>query len=153
MNVWKYSKEPEEKETVEKEMPVVKFKDNEQLNAYLKEWQSKLQLTDWLITASLTEGKCYIGKEECSGKNIYQVENRLSAITISNYWDEDFMTKQYQELVLVHELLHLIIPIENHNEETLETIMYDRTMHGIIERMAKALIMAKYDMKLEDFLA
>lgn len=63
------------------------------------------------------------------------------------------MTKQYQELVLVHELLHLIIPIENHNEETLETIMYDRTMHGIIERMAKALIMTKYDMKLEDFLA
>lgn len=31
--------------------------------------------------------------------------------------------------------------------------MYDRTMHGIIERMAKALIMTKYDMKLEDFLA
>lgn len=149
MTIWKCS---EEKEIVEKEMPVVKFKDNEQLNAYLKEWQCKLQLNDWLITASLTDG-CYIGKEECSGKNIYQVENRLSTITISNYWDEDFMTKQYQELVLVHELLHLIIPIENHSEETLETIMYDRTMHGIIERMAKALIMAKYDMKLEDFLA
>lgn len=133
--------------------PVVKFKDNDHLNIYLKYWQEKLQLTDWLITVSLTEGKCYSGNEECAGKNIYQVENRLSAIVISNYWDEDFMVKQYQELTLVHELLHLIVPMETHKKETLENILYERTMHGIIERTAKALIMTKYNMTLQDFLA
>jgi len=130
--------------------PVCKFKDNKQLNKYLKEWQNKLYLNDWIIKAELASDLCMNG-EKCNGLNNMISEHMTSFISISTEQREGNPMMTYcEEKVLVHELLHL-----KYNwlqgPSNYESEYVDAKEHQLLEQMAKTLILTKYNLDREWF--
>lgn len=126
------------------------FKSKEELNECLKWWQDKLFLTDWIIKARISE-PCDFIKEECCGENEFDMVNRCCVIRILDpkYYGDRIM-KYCAEKVLVHELLHCKYNWLA-NEGSYEGKYVDVTEHGLLEQMAKSLVMAKYNLSLDYF--
>lgn len=145
-------RERQEKKSVKsKPMPITKFNSNEELQACIEWWQAKLGLQDWIIKGKLTNDLQDTGSH---GENEFNVAGKLSMIRIRPYdsvKEEKWIARQPQELVLVHELLHCLIYEIEKGTESIELIIYNLQQHQLIESMAKALIMAKYDIGLDYF--
>lgn len=126
------------------------FNSKEELNTCLKWWQEKLFLTDWIIKARICE-PCDFHNEYCMGENSFDMVNKCCAIRIldKKYYSDRIM-KYCAEKVLVHELLHCRYNWIA-NESSYEGKYVDVTEHGLLEQMAKSLIMAKYDLNLDYF--
>lgn len=126
------------------------FKSKEELNECLKWWQEKLFLTDWIIKARICE-PCDFIKEECCGENEFDMVNKCCVIRIldKKYYGDRIM-KYCAEKVLVHELLHCKYNWLA-NEGSYEGKYVDVIEHGLLEQMAKSLIMAKYNLSLDYF--
>ena len=133
--------------------PIIKFNTNEELQSCLEWWQKRLGLQDWIIKGIITNE--LIRPKSASGENEFSIVNKMAAIRIRPYdagTAKDWIAKQPQELVLVHELLHCVIyETEYETTESIELVAYNRQQHQLIDDMAKALIMTKYDIGLDYF--
>lgn len=119
-------------------------------------WQDLLGLSEWNITFRLVHPKMMDNKE-AEGETIFNYVYKLAEIKIVNL-DNNSVYYNYKycaELTLVHELLHCIMTYDSVYDETktltFEEAKYAEEQHAILERMAKSLIMAKYDIALDYF--
>lgn len=126
------------------------FASKEELNQCLKWWQEKLFLTDWIIKARICE-PCDFTDSRNMGENEFDMVNKCCVIRIldKKYYGECIM-KYCAEKVLVHELLHCKYNWIA-NESSYEGKYVYVMEHGLLEQMAKSLIMAKYDLTLDYF--
>ena len=134
--------------------PVTEFKDNEELNAYLRWWIDKLQLKDWVIQAKLVDNITDEDGTPLSGNIDYIWENNCAFINIKAHDTLDKssvpMSKFCAELSLVHELLHLYIGWIK-APDTHDGTYYNSSEHKKLEKLAKAFIMAKYNLTFDWF--
>lgn len=126
------------------------FNSKEELTACLKWWQEKLFLTDWIIKAKICE-PCDFNDDGNLGENSFDMVNKCCVIRIldKKYYGDRIM-KYCAEKVLVHELLHCKYNWLS-NDSSYEGKYVDVVEHGLLEQMAKSLIMAKYDLGLDYF--
>lgn len=130
--------------------PIFDFKNQETLDKYLKEWQERLLLTNWVIKAKIVEPNEI---PSSAGNCIADWHNSAGMIRIAEYnHDNNYIIKQPQELVLVHELLHCVF-MQVSNDDILESVFYEEKQHQTLERIAKSLIMAKYNLTYDWFKA
>ena len=133
------------------ESPIREFQDMKQAYDCLQEWKERLFLQDWIIKLKLcTPDEMEI--KNCSGYNNFQIENKCAVISIlkPEYYG-DRIIKYCAEEILVHELLHCKYNWVERNYDSIEVAYYDVLEHSLIEQMAKSLIMAKYNLKLDWF--
>lgn len=130
--------------------PIEVFENQEQLNQSLKEWQNRLFLNDWIIKAYICEPHDFKEINVC-GENEFDMTNKCCVIRILDpkYYGERIM-KYCAEKILVHELLHCKYNWIDNND-TYEGTYLDVSEHGLLEQMAKSLIMAKYGIGLDYF--
>lgn len=128
--------------------PIIKFKNEEQVEKCLREWQHRLFLDDWIIKIYLVD--CIDDNENCAGIVDYNREYLYANIRIKKELNEDTIDTQCHEKILVHELMHLVIP-QTENLETIELLYWNVNQHQIMERMARSLIMAKYNLDIDFF--
>lgn len=137
--------------------PVVEFKDEAELEVYLRWWQEKLLLNDWLIVAKLEPNITDpITGDALLGRNSMVYENGSSVITILSHAYKEIngcvnTAKFVAEETLVHELLHLKYGWLD-GPKTYEAKYLDVNEHKILAQMARSLIMAKYNLSLDFFL-
>lgn len=130
--------------------PIEFFKDNAQLRERMEYWIPILGLSDWEIAVKLASKEemahpNYAG--QCSSDHIL----KSAVILIRNDAKEtakDSYFKQYQEQVLIHELLHCKLLL--FEDKCYEEAVCETYHHGFIEDMAKAIFYAKYNMSKED---
>lgn len=134
------------------ERPIERFASQDQLNECLKWWQEKLFLTDWVIKANICAPEDFIGSN-LMGENEFDMTNKSCMIRILNpkYYGDRIMI-YCAEKVLVHELLHCKYNWIA-NESSYEGKYVEVMEHGLLEQMAKSLIMAKYDLSLDYFIS
>lgn len=133
-----------------KNYPKEVFETQEELDQYLKWWQEKLFLTDWIITANVCY-PCDFFECDSMGENSFDLINRCCVIRILNpkYYGEQIM-RYCAEKILVHELLHCKYNWLKNNG-SYEGQYIDAVEHSLLEKMAKSLIMTKYDLTLDYF--
>lgn len=131
--------------------PIEEFKTQEELNQYLKWWQDKLFLNDWIIKARIGRPEDFINEDAC-GENSMIFQNKQAMILIldKQYFPKDNISKYCAEQILCHELLHCRYNWME-NRETYEGVYIDEMEHQLLEQMAKSLIMAKYDIGFDYF--
>lgn len=130
--------------------PIEQFKDQKELNTYLKYWQNILGLNDWVIKAKFaTKEECDL---ECSSAEIhYKPMNKYAQILIRSGFEDDISVFRHcQELDLVHELMHCKIELMEYSDN-IEGKSYELKQHQLVDDMAKSLLMAKYDIDLSWF--
>lgn len=134
------------------ERPIERFVSQDQLNECLKWWQEKLFLADWIIKANICAPEDFIGSN-LMGENEFDMTNKSCMIRILNpkYYGDRIMI-YCAEKVLVHELLHCKYNWIA-NESSYEGKYVEVMEHGLLEQMAKSLIMAKYDLSLDYFIS
>lgn len=130
--------------------PIEVFNTQEELDECLKWWQEKLFLTDWIIEAKVVDPIDFTNQESM-GENEFDLINKCCIIRILNqkYYGERIM-RYCAEKILVHELLHCKYAWAENNS-TYEGVYVNTMEHGLLEQMAKSLIMAKYDLTLDYF--
>jgi hypothetical protein len=134
--------------------PVMEFKDQEEVNKYLKEWKETLYLQGWSIKVNLVDRKV-LEKEgkEFAGYNDFQMVNQTCVIEIT-IPDDDIkgrLLKYCMEQILVHELLHLKYNWLENKNDSMQNAYFEILEHQLIEQMSKSLIMAKYGLTLDWF--
>lgn len=130
--------------------PIEEYKNQEHLNENLEWWKNKLFLTDWIIKASICEPHKFIQDNVC-GENEFDMVNKCCVIRIldrKSYGDR--IMKYCAERVLVHELLHCKYNWIA-NESSYEGKYVEVVEHGLLEQMAKSLVMAKYNLEFDYF--
>ena len=133
--------------------PITAFNSNEELQSCLEWWQKRLGLQDWIIEGVLSDMK---DDDETAGRCIHIPTDKVALIKINSNMSfielhEQRIMKSPMELTLVHELLHARISILENKEGTYEAKIAETFEHTLIEDMAKALIMAKYNLTLDYF--
>ena len=128
--------------------PIIKFENKEQAEKCLKEWQHRLFLDDWVIKINLVD--CIEDEENCMGRVDYRREYLVANVRIKKELNEETIEKLSHEKILIHELLHLVIP-QTDNYETIQDLYWNENQHQIIEKMARSLFMAKYNLPFEWF--
>lgn len=134
--------------------PIMEFENNEQLQKCINEWKKILFLEDWIIKGILVEPPLLDDFDrELAGQNEFQIENQsaLIRIVIANDDMRGRIVKYCAEENLVHELLHCKYNWTRKNSDSIEYAYFDTLEHGLIEQMAKSLIMAKYSLPFEWF--
>jgi len=130
--------------------PILEFESQEQANSYLKEWQSRLFLDDWIITIDFADYRDMPEVGDAGYCNA-QYTNKCAVITICNSdGAKGGIAKFCQERVLIHELLHCKIEI-SYISDSYDSKIRSQLQHQQIEMMAKSLIMAKYGINKEWF--
>lgn len=125
--------------------PIKDFKTKENLLECAKEWQHRLFLDHWYIEYGFVNGEDIPG---LGGESTAHWESCAGSISIRKAdQTPGTITKHSQELTLVHELLHFkYMSFEEGNGKSIEGVFWDTIQHQVLEQMAKALIMAKYDL-------
>ncbi len=129
--------------------PINRFKDVPEMNACMKEWQTLLGLSEWLILPVLGNQLEDGNDAECERKPIHKTAIITIRRPIDPRW-EDTVLESPDELFLVHELLHCKILYDESNETPHEQI-FNLYYHQIIQDLAKALVAAKYGLPLSWF--
>lgn len=124
--------------------PIIKFKNYEQAMEYLDKWKKILSLQNWIIDIELSNEQT---ESPNWGSSVNWKAIRIAKITIPTVVDSNkFVAKYCQELILVHELLHiLMLPCDSENE----TVRAE--WHAQLEQMAKGYIMSKYELNFSWF--
>lgn len=132
--------------------PVMMFESFNHAMSLLRDWQNKMFLNDWIIhlkiipfTAPPLDG-LYMGHSDADHVNNCAMIYLADQTTLP----QDALMTLCDEKVLVHELLHLIYPTFVNAEEFTSAYM-DTEEHRKLEKMAKTLILAKYDLPREWF--
>lgn len=127
--------------------PIMEFKTLEDAKKSLAEWKERLGLHDWTIMVCLCEPHEFI-TEDSDGECVYTLTLSCAKIRIlkPEYYG-DRILKYCAERILVHELLHCAWAcLELDDNDGL-----DKIQHLIMEKMARALICAKYDLPINWF--
>lgn len=125
--------------------PVILFQDQAQAAQYLREWQSRLSLDDWIITVHLLHNGPILAPDWGSSSNwraIHVADIRIPMPEPDQL--NSFPERYCQELILVHELMHIRLPGYRVDPSTQEGHYYEAEQHATLELIAKALIKAKY---------
>lgn len=134
--------------------PVMEFESREHLQSCIEEWKKVLFLEDWVIKGNLVDSLYdeNLGGE-LAGNNNFQVVNKCSVINIvkPNEDNTNRIVKYCAECILVHELLHCKYNWTSRDSNSIEYAYYDTLEHGLLEQMAKSLIMAKYNLPFKWF--
>lgn len=130
--------------------PIEVFSSQDQIDECVKWWQEKLFLTNWIVKAKICSPDEFKGAERI-GENEFDMVNQSCVIRIlkPEFYGERIM-RYCAEKVLVHELLHCKYNWI-YNESSYEGKYVDTMEHGLLEQMAKSLIMAKYNLTLNYF--
>lgn len=134
------------------------FKDQEQLEECLREWQHRLFLDGWLILAHVEDKIMNPNGEEVidtAGYNTFVFESSQANIQLlsdESYKENNTLFKHCMEKDLVHELLHCKYDWMGCQGGTYEGVYLDATEHQKLEEMAKSLIMAKYGVGYDYFM-
>ena len=134
----------------ERREPTGQFVSREHAMDYVREWQDRLFLNDWIIDLNLEENWSCAENGHCLAENDYQPTLRTSVITMDKKTHYGVM-KQPHELVLVHELLHLKFLFSENVPETTEGLYFGMMEHIAIEEIARSLLMAKYNISPDWF--
>lgn len=132
--------------------PIMRFKDEKELQQATRKWQGILQLNDWLIKTNLVDDAIKDGNDTCDGINNVTHSTKTAIITISHCNDIDFVFKHCEELVLIHELLHCTIMAVGNTQRSIEACVYEEVMHQPIDTIARALLMTEYNLTFEWFM-
>lgn len=131
--------------------PIMEFTSTEQAYKCLHEWQERLFLQDWIFKIKLVSPE-EMNIEDVIGENNFQIENRCGVIKILKpEFYGDRIIKYCAEETLIHELLHCKYNWVERDYNSIEVAYYDTLEHSLIEQMAKSLLMAKYNLKLDWF--
>lgn len=136
-------------------IPKMKFSNKKEMMKYLREWQHRLFLDHWIIDAELVDELVDRDGVECWGLNTFEMIGRSSLIKIRKYnpdKDANAVRKYCAEQTLVHELLHCIYNWLLKDSNSHDSMYYDTMDHQQLDKIADALIMAKYDLPFEFFL-
>lgn len=142
--------------------PICTFKSEEQFLNCAKEWQHRLFLDSWNIEFKLTNNTISVATSEDGIENLlwgycsYTFENSGAVITVFNgkvlECDDGEVSKNIAELTLVHELLHVKLEYMS-DKDIIGDIpkLHQSLLHQGVERMAKSLIMTKYNLDYDYF--
>lgn len=128
-------------------VPVTYFENKEEMKKYAKKWMHALFLDDWIIAIGYHTENEYPNE---NGHIEFDIENKTGRITLLKQAPDDRIFKHCEELILVHELLHLKIGFLN-APDTVEGMLWEVHHHGLIYEMSKSLICAKYNLDYEWF--
>ena len=143
--------ETEEQPPVPPVSPIMRFESQQQLEESLAEWQSRLLLSDWIIKVKLVKPEdLERDGKQLGGFNSHVDTLMSSEISIADGDFPDSVTKVCAEESLVHELLHLKLPMFI-VDGSIESCLYNDGVHATIEQLAKSLLMAKYNLSLSWF--
>lgn len=115
-----------------------------------KEWQKRLLLSDWNIAFNILPQR-NMSNSEWAGESNVQWVNRCGTVSLLCKEDipDDMIMKTPMELTLIHELLHFkFMELEC---TSLEGCYYNEKQHQLLEDMAKALYMTKFNLTLDWF--
>ena len=130
-----------------------RYIDNDrELEALTVEWKNRLGLNDWLIAVSLCKQSDMTSIDYAGQNTVDWVGKTAEIQLLDKGCMPDTIFRQPQELVLIHELLHCVLYQRFDAEGTgIEVLTHDMMTHSNIERLAKALYMAKYNITLDWF--
>lgn len=125
--------------------PKLVFDNEAEMLQCMDEWKTRLGLSDWYIAARICPAED-MELDDCAGESEVQHVNMCGAISILREEDlpKDSLLKQPMELTLIHELLHF--KFIAFDEKTREEAVFEIMQHTLIEQLAKALYMAKYNL-------
>ena len=128
------------------------WKDEAEAQQCLKEWQERLGLNDWHIILRIGRDIPKDGLGFCQPN----FSLRMATIDIASKDSDkhlDNYLKTNQELILVHELGHCILPMLSNTVlgESSSEAWYNITIHQATERFARAMFSAKYGLEPEWF--
>ena len=108
----------------------------------LKEWQSRLDLTDWVIKVNENVSPNDMQSQDACGECIGDTVHKTAIINIMDEIDYGERVIPFdKEKTLVHELLHCkFAMIDDSGNDVV-----DRYIHQLIEDLAKALVKAKIE--------
>ena len=132
--------------------PIIEFKDLNQVKKYLKWWQHKLFLDDWIIKIQLVPFN-EMKIENSVGYTDWVDAKQCARIDLAQYdsIDHDTIERISQEKTLVHELLHLKLGNMHNEYNTYESVYLEASQHKLVEQMAKSFIMVKYNLDFKWF--
>ena len=106
----------------------------------LKEWQPRLDLTDWIIKVNENVSPNDMQSQDACGECIGDTVHKTAIINIMDEKDYgDRVIPFDKEKTLVHELLHCKFAMIDDSGNDI----FDRYIHQLIEDLAKALVKAK----------
>jgi len=143
------------KDTEVTNTPRMRFSNKKEMMKYLREWQHRLFLDDWIIDAELVDELVDNDGNECWGLNNLEIVGRSSLIKLRKYnedKDPRAVRKYCVEQTLVHELLHCIYNWLVKDGNNHDAVYFDTMDHQQLDKMADALLMAKYNIPFEFFL-
>ena len=106
----------------------------------LKEWQPRLDLTDWIIKVNENVSPNDMQSQDACGECIGDMVHKTAIINIMDEKDYgDRVIPFDKEKTLVHELLHCKFAMIDDSGNDI----FDRYIHQLIEDLAKALVKAK----------
>lgn len=123
-----------------------------QLEKRLRYWQHVLNLDHWIIEASLVDeikNPCDEDDRTTLGINMMTHESCYAQIAISK--KEPPVGRKFDELTLVHELMHCVIPMFGSEDEGYHETVANMYTERQIELIARSLMKAKYNLEMEDF--
>lgn len=132
--------------------PIIIFKNQKQAYEYLFYWRNLLGLQNWIISINL------LYNEPCIAPNWGRSTNwramHVGEINIPMPKPRQINTfpmRYVQEDILVHELMHFLLPGIKSEYDTTESDYYSKETHATLESIAKSLIMARYRLPFEYF--
>lgn len=132
--------------------PIIIFSSQRQARECLRYWQRILNLQSWIIGVNLAYNGPLTAPDW--GKSTIYRAIKVADIFIpipEEGQENDFPETYCQEDILVHELLHVLLPTVEVRAHTTEGEYYTSDMHAKLEGLAKALLMAKYDITMDWF--
>jgi len=136
-----------------KDIPYMVFNSLDQAYEVMSCWMNKLGLQDWIIRLDIKPAHKMSDPGRVGEISCYYTE-RCAMLTLREYDPEDYETidKFCHEAVLVHELLHAKMPTAGKDTgETYELGFLNSYNHQLLNDMANALIMVKYNLSKEWF--
>jgi hypothetical protein len=109
------------------------FKNNEHLQTTLVEWQKRLRLQDWIITAKIARARD-LSLDNSAATVDWNYNKRMAVIKIIDEIDYQpgLMEEQDMEISLVHELLHLhYAGFENTEADSIENSLMEQSIEAI----------------------
>lgn len=132
--------------------PIIIFENKAQALKYLKEWQTRLNLNSWIIDVNLDYKHLCIAPAWGSSNIWRAIQTAKINIPMPKPGQINTFPQRYvQELILVHELMHVKLPGYDADPNTTEGFYYENDQHAILEHIAKALIAAKYKLDFSWF--
>ena len=125
--------------------PKMYFNSDAEMFACLEDWKQRLGLSDWWIACRICKAED-MKLEGVAGESEVQHVNRCGLISLlcKEELPRDMILKQPHEQTLIHELLHFkFMMIDN---ESYESMFLCESQHALLEDIAKALYMAKYNL-------